>query len=88
MQTEFLDKFNRDLDKINLRSIKTSVEKIILKVESAETLSQIPNVKKLSGYKSAYRIRLGDYRIGVFVEENVVIFARIVHRKEIYNVFP
>ncbi len=88
MQTEFLDKFNRDLDKINLRSIKTSVEKIILKVESAETLSQIPNVKKLSGYKSAYRIRLGDYRIGVFVEENVVIFASIVHRKEIYNVFP
>ncbi len=88
MRAEFLDKFNRDLDKINLKNVKISIEKIILRVESAETLSQIPNVKKLSGYKSAYRIRLGDYRIGVFIEGNVVIFARIVHRKEIYNVFP
>ncbi len=33
MRTEFLDKFNRDLDKINLKNVKISIEKIILRVE-------------------------------------------------------
>ena len=88
MRIEFLEKFYTDLDKIKVKSIKESTHKIILKVEMANSLSDVPNVKKLSGHKLAYRIRLGDYRIGIFVEGNLVEFARIVHRKDIYKVFP
>ncbi|MGH2412635.1 MAG: type II toxin-antitoxin system RelE family toxin, partial [Microcystaceae cyanobacterium] len=36
----------------------------------------------------AYRIRLGDYRIGLFIEGKTVTFARVLHRKEIYRYFP
>jgi mRNA interferase RelE/StbE len=85
MRVEFLEKFSRDLDKVTQRSIRESVEKIILKVESAKSLTEISHIKKLSGHKSAFRIRLGDYRIGIFVEGNTVQFARIVHRKDINN---
>jgi mRNA interferase RelE/StbE len=88
MEIEFLDRFNRDLDHINAKSVKKSVARIILKVEQAKTLSEISNVKKLSGFKSAYRIRMGEYRIGFFFENSVIQFARIVHRKDIYKVFP
>lgn len=35
-----------------------------------------------------YRIRIGDYRIGIFVEGKTVEFARVVHRKDIYQQFP
>ena len=86
MRVEFLERCSRDLDKVTQRSIRESVEKIILKVESAKSLSEIPHIKKLSGHKSAFRIRLGNYRIGIFVEGNIVQFARIVHRKDIYKI--
>ena len=88
MKVEFLSHFNRDLDKIRNQNIKFAVQKIILKFESAQSLSEIPNVKKLSGHKSAYRIRIGDYRMGIFVDGRTVEFARIIHRKDIYNLFP
>ncbi|WP_374754821.1 type II toxin-antitoxin system RelE family toxin [Dyadobacter psychrophilus] len=44
--------------------------------------------KKLKGFSNAYRIRIGDYRVGIFVENNIVELARIAHRKDIYKVFP
>ncbi len=88
MKVEFLSKFNKDLQKLNVRNVKNSVLHTIIIVESANSLSEIPNIKKLTDHKSAYRIKIGDYRIGIFVGGNVVEFARVVHRKEIYKVFP
>ncbi len=88
MQVEFLEKFSKDLDKLKTSHVKESVRKTILRVESASSLSEIAHLKKLSGHKSAYRIRIGDYRIGIFVEGNVIQFARVIHRKDIYKIFP
>jgi len=66
MKIEFLSKFNQDLNKIHLKSVRNSLLKVIELTQSAETLAEIPNLKKLQGFKSAYRIRIGDYRIGIF----------------------
>ncbi len=88
MQVEFLDRFSKDLDKLRARQVKEAVIRVIEKVESASTLSDISGIKKLSGFKNAYRIRVGNYRIGVFVDAQVVQFARIAHRKDIYELFP
>lgn len=88
MHVEFLSEFNRDLSKIRLGAIKQAIKRTIIRVESAQRISEIPNLKKLSGHKSAYRIRIGDYRVGIFVEGNKVEFARVVHRKDIYKIFP
>ena len=88
MVVEFLGKFNKDLDKITLVQTKQAILKTILLVEQSNYLSEIPNVKKLSGHKSAFRIKLGDYRIGVFLENGIVEFARVAHRKDIYKIFP
>ncbi len=35
-----------------------------------------------------YRIRVGDYRIGVEVVGDEILFVRILHRKDIYRYFP
>ena len=88
MRVEFLDKFLRDLDKLRDKTVKRSVRKVIESVEHANNFRSITNTKKLIGHKSAYRIRVGDYRIGVFVENDLVEFARIAHRKDIYDIFP
>ena len=88
MKVEFLSKFNKDLDKINLKSVKANVVKLVELLEMSENLNNIPNLKKLQGFKSAYRVRIADYRVGFFLEGNTVTMARIVDRKDIYKVFP
>jgi mRNA interferase RelE/StbE len=88
MKVEFLSKFNKDLEKLNVIHAKNAALKAISVVEKAKQLSDIPNIKKLSGHKCAYRIKLGDYRIGLFIEGDVAEFARIHHRKDIYTFFP
>jgi mRNA interferase RelE/StbE len=57
-------------------------------VEAATNVSQIKGLKKLSGYDAYYRIRVGDYRIGVKIENTLVFFVVFDHRKDIYKGFP
>lgn len=42
----------------------------------------------MKGYIGFYKIRFGDYRIGLKVEGDVVILERTLHRKDIYRYFP
>lgn len=88
METVFLKKFSKDLDKIKKPKDLRSILEIIELTKSAESIEEITGVKKLTGFEDAYRIRSGDYRIGVFVNSDTVEFARVAHRKEIYKIFP
>lgn len=64
------------------------MKEAIQQVEAADTLRELPSVTKLSGASNFYRIRVGDYRIGVVVEEDRVEFVRCLHRRDIYQYFP
>lgn len=88
MKAEFLKQFYKDLNKIILQSTLDDIITSIKNVEESISLRDIKNLKKLKGYKNVYRIKVGDYRIGVFIENDVIEFARILHRKDIYRVFP
>ena len=88
MQVEFSSKFSKDIDGISQKSIKLNLIKLIQFFESSQNLNAIPNLKKLVGHKSAYRVRIGDYRVGFFYENQKVLFARVIHRKDIYKLFP
>jgi mRNA interferase RelE/StbE len=81
--------FQKDVNKINDQKIKTSIAEIIQLIREAENLSAINNLKKLTGFKDMYRIRLGNYRIGLrFSDSNELILVRFLHRKEIYQKWP
>ncbi len=88
MKVDFLKKFYKDLDKITSDKLKNDLKKLIMDVEASNQISEIKNLKKLEGFKNAYRIKTGDYRIGVFIEEDTIEFVRFVHRKDIYKKFP
>jgi mRNA interferase RelE/StbE len=68
MKVEFLSSFAKDIDSVNQKSDKLKLLKVIAQFERAITLIEISQIKKLSGHKSAYRIRIGDYRLGFFYE--------------------
>ena len=88
MKAEFLSKFYKDLDKLTTAKTKSDVANAIDNVEKSTSIREIKNIKKLSGHKNAYRIKIGDYRIALFYENNIIEFARIAHRKDIYKIFP
>jgi mRNA interferase RelE/StbE len=88
MEIFFARQFLKDIHKLRDAKLAGKVENIILKIKSSDNLSEIENVKKLVGFKTAYRIRIGDYRIGFLYEHNIVTFAVFGNRKEIYQKFP
>ncbi|MCI0393910.1 MAG: type II toxin-antitoxin system RelE/ParE family toxin [Chloroflexi bacterium] len=88
MNVAFKRSFARDLKPIKDKALLKRVQEIIEEVERADTLSELSSVKKLQGSDHYYRIRLGDYRIGLLVTGDTVTFVRFLHRKDIYRYFP
>ncbi len=59
-----------------------------MRVEQADKLLDVASIKHIQGHEVFFRIRIGSYRLGMQVEDDVVIFMRALHRKEIYRRFP
>lgn len=88
MKVEFLEEFSRDLDKLKNPEIKKYLAESILRCEQAGMLTEIPNIKKLKGFRNAYRLRVKEYRAGFYMENGVIEFVRFLPRKDIYKSFP
>ena len=90
METQYLPAFIKDLKSLKSSSNYSSIRKLVFEeIPSYQDIREIKNVKKLKAEDTAYRVRLGDYRIGFFMEDGKkVIFARIMHRREFYRNFP
>ena len=88
MNVEFRKSFEKDLRKIKDDVILQKIEAVIEEVENAESLSDVSNIKKLQTEGDYYRIRVGNYRIGITLSDEVIIFVRVLQRKDIYRYFP
>jgi mRNA interferase RelE/StbE len=88
MEARYLSSFSKDLKKIKNKEIIFQIEKSINDIKIVKDIRQIKNLKKLKGHNFAYRIRIKDFRIGIFIENNIVEFVRILPRKDIYESFP
>jgi mRNA interferase RelE/StbE len=81
--------FERDVDRIKDKKILIKLQSFISDIEEATFISEILHIKKIEGYTSFYRIKIGDYRLGMEALSNrEVVFLRFLHRKDIYRHFP
>lgn len=81
--------FNRDVDKIGDKKVLQRLQAVISEMEGANKISDIPNIKKMEGHGSFYRVKIGDYRLGMeLTPENEILLIRFLHRKEVYRYFP
>ena len=85
MQVSFATNFNRDIENLHDRSMVDRVEKIIQKIESAETRRDMPRSKKLRNVDNAYRIRVGRFRLGFIMQDQNVTLVEFRPRKEMYR---
>ena len=88
MQVEFRKTFKQDLRDIKDRKILERIRAAIEEVETANSLLSVANVKAIQGHVGYYRIRIGDFRLGLYVDSSVIAFVRVLHRKEMYRYSP
>ena len=80
--------FEKDTDKLHDKKLLLKIAECLKHVMDCKQLSDIQNLKKLQGFKNFYRIRMGNYRIGLRVENDTLIFERFLHRNDIYKYYP
>ena len=80
--------FEKDAKKIKDRKLAIVVKETIDKLQMCQSLSEIKNLKKMNSQGHYYRIRIGDYRLGLKLQGNTIYLLRFLHRKEIYKYFP
>ncbi len=88
MKVQFKESFAKDLQKVSDIALRTRIKALIHTVEEAEDLTSIPHIKRLQGGGHYYRVRIGDYRVGLIANEVEVTFVRFLHRRDIYRRFP
>jgi mRNA interferase RelE/StbE len=88
MEVKFTSIFLKDISGIHNNRLIQSIEESIVNAKGANAIGDIKKLKKLKGYSKHFRIRIGDYRIGLFIENNTIEFSRFLHRKDIYKYFP
>lgn len=88
MKIKYEASFERDLKNIKEKKLLQRLKSTINEIKEASDPSSIKNLRKLSGYETYYRIRIGDYRVGLEIIQDEVILTRVLHRKDVYKYFP
>ena len=88
MQIEFRKKFLKELSKLP-NPYQNNIEKFVFNIlPNCNNIGEIGKIEKMSGYRDYFKIRFGDYRVGIKKENNIIIVETVKHRKEIYKFFP
>ena len=78
--------FQKDVADILDKGLKERILLEVTTLQHAVSLSSLPCLKKLSGYKDLYRI--SDYRIGLKYINEELLLIRFLRRKEVYKKWP
>ena len=89
MKILYTEKFSKDLDSIaNDEKLKKRFLQLLQELQQKSSLAERRNIRKIQGYEGYFRVRMGDYRLGVKATNDGVEMLRFLHRKDIYKKFP
>lgn len=88
MKVDFKKSFLRDLKRIKETHVKDRLRETIESIENAKHFQEISHLSKIKYGDRYYRIRIGDYRLGLILEGDTFILVRFLHRKDLYRYFP
>jgi len=80
MRIEIRKSAIKDLKSIN----EPYKEKLHNKILELKDFPNLPNIKKLTNFEPAYRLRVADYRVLFDVIEKIIIIGRVSHRQSSY----
>ena len=89
MEIQYRQLFLKGLKKLRKQPVYDQIyELAFTTLPNVRSLQEITNIKAMKGYLERYRIRVGDYRIGIVFEGNSIEVMRVLHRREFYRYFP
>jgi mRNA interferase RelE/StbE len=88
-KVEYTKRFLKDLADLP-EDVRARIEPIVFQELESENPFDLGYLQKMQGYDDKYKIRVGNYRIGITVdkETQTLICQRVAHRKDIYRIFP
>lgn len=87
MNVHYRQAFLKDLKRLKSQPVyQDAYDLAFTTLPQVKTLREVPGVKALKGKR--YRVRLGDYRVGLEVDGEDVQVMRVLHRREFYRYFP
>lgn len=89
MRIRFAKSFDKDLDAIKHDAqVKRRLAEDIDRLKQADSVSEVQRIKGITGFPGYYRLRIGDYRLGLKLSGKTLDLIRFLHRKDIYRRFP
>ncbi len=88
MKIGFRKKFLEELSKISSGTRQEIEDFVFEKLPANPTLKDWDNIEPLKGDLTFKKAFFGEYRIGIRIVGNVVIFERVRHRNDIYRIHP
>ncbi|HIK15244.1 MAG TPA: type II toxin-antitoxin system RelE/ParE family toxin [Leptolyngbyaceae cyanobacterium M33_DOE_097] len=89
MKVEYRKLFLKDLKRLKNQPVYQQIyDLIFIALPEAQSLQDLSGVKALVGTTNQYRIRVGDYRIGLELNKDTLEVVRVLHRREFYRYFP
>ena len=88
MKVTYRKRFLKDLSRIPFKH-RVRIEQFVFEqVPKSKTVLKSGKLERLTGYPDYYKVRFGNYRVGLKVLDDNVLFERVLHRKDIYRYFP
>ena len=80
--------FQTDVRRVKDSESLARLQDLMSQARRARDVRELRQIKKIKGEDNFYRIRVGDFRVGLVVEGDTVTFVRFLHRRDIYRRFP
>ena len=88
MKVEFRKRFLKELSTVPA-PYREAIEKFVFEeLPQLASITSSGKIERLKGYPGYYKVRFGDYRVGIATEADTIILERVLHRKEIYKYYP
>ena len=89
MKVTFTNKYEKQFDRLSDPKTRRQIAATVANIIAANRLDEIPSIKKLKGFANAYRVRNGQFRIGLIREaDGSILIAALDMRKDFYRSFP
>jgi mRNA interferase RelE/StbE len=88
VRIQYRKKFLKELAKIPSK-IRYKIEFFVFQqLPESESIHQLGIIEQMKGYPFYFKARFGSYRIGLKLEDDVIVLEKALHRKDIYRHFP
>lgn len=89
MELIYAKTFLKDLSKVVPVRRRIQIEEFVfVELPMLSSIESYGKIEKMKGHKNYYKIRFGEYRVGLFIDGPIVELRRVLNRKEIYKFFP